>query len=102
MARAGLGPRWSCLLSNDFDPAKGASYAANWGAGSLRIGDIHSLRAGDLPGRAALAWASFPCQDLSLAGAKAGCPEAGQAPSGLFAIWLLDLPQRQGAGASGA
>jgi DNA (cytosine-5)-methyltransferase 1 len=72
MARAGLGARWSCLLANDFDAAKGASYAANWGAGSLRIGDIHSLRAGDLPGRAVLAWASFPCQDLSLAGAKAG------------------------------
>ncbi len=72
MARAGLGQRWSCLLANDFDPAKGASYAANWSAGSLRIGDIHVLRTGDLPARADLAWASFPCQDMSLAGAKAG------------------------------
>lgn len=72
MARAGLGARWSCAFANDFEPAKGAAYAANWGADSLRVGDIHALEAGDLPGRADLAWASFPCQDLSLAGAKAG------------------------------
>ncbi|MBX9757342.1 MAG: DNA cytosine methyltransferase, partial [Beijerinckiaceae bacterium] len=56
----------------DFDPAKGAAYAANWGAEGLAIGDIHALTAADLPGQADLAWASFPCQDLSLAGAKAG------------------------------
>ncbi len=72
MARAGLGARWSCAFSNDFDAAKGAAYAANWGADSLRIGDIHALAASDLPGSVDLAWASFPCQDLSLAGAKAG------------------------------
>lgn len=72
MARAGLGPSWTCLFANDFDPKKGAAYAANWGASDLRIGDIHALKAADLPGRADLAWASFPCQDLSLAGAKAG------------------------------
>ena len=72
MARAGLGAGWSCLFANDFDPAKGVAYVANWGRESLRIGDIHKLDAGDLPGCADLAWASFPCQDLSLAGAKAG------------------------------
>lgn len=72
MAHAGLGGDWSCLFANDFDPAKGVAYAANWGADSLHIGDIHKVRAGDLLGCADLAWASFPCQDLSLAGAKAG------------------------------
>ncbi|MFN3890679.1 MAG: DNA cytosine methyltransferase [Beijerinckiaceae bacterium] len=72
MARAGLGSRWDCLFANDFDSAKASAYALNWGAASLRIGDIHSLRAEDLPGMADLAWASFPCQDLSLAGGKAG------------------------------
>lgn len=72
MARAGLGPRWRCLLANDMDPKKAASYAANWGDDHLRLGDIHALKPGDLPGRAALAWASFPCQDLSLAGNGAG------------------------------
>lgn len=72
MARAGFGPRWRCLFANDVDPAKGASYAANWGGSDLRVGDIHALAARDLPGHADLAWASFPCQDLSLAGQGKG------------------------------
>ncbi len=72
MAHAGLGADWSCLFANDLDPAKGKAYCANWGGDSLRVGDIHKIIAGDLPGCADLAWASFPCQDLSLAGAKAG------------------------------
>ena len=72
MARAGLEPEWRCLFANDVDPRKGAAYAANWGSEQLRIADVASLRAADLPGSADLAWASFPCQDLSLAGAGAG------------------------------
>jgi DNA (cytosine-5)-methyltransferase 1 len=38
----------------------------------MREGDIHALRPSDLPGEADLAWASFPCQDLSLAGLGKG------------------------------
>src|SRR5271170_244107 len=72
MARAGLEPEWRCLFANDVDPRKGAAYAANWGSEQLRIADVASLRAVDLPGSVDLAWASFPCQDLSLAGAGAG------------------------------
>lgn len=72
MARAGLGTDWNCLLANDFDPKKAACYAANWGSDHLRIGDVAALTTADLPSVADLAWASFPCQDLSLAGAGAG------------------------------
>ncbi|MDE2751653.1 MAG: DNA cytosine methyltransferase [Gemmatimonadota bacterium] len=72
MVRAGLGPNWSCLFANDIDPAKCASYERNWGATGLRIADVASLTAEDLPGTADLAWASFPCQDLSLAGSGGG------------------------------
>ena len=36
------------------------------------VGDVAGLTAADLPGAADLAWASFPCQDLSLAGVGAG------------------------------
>ena len=72
MARAGLEPEWRCTFANDVDARKGAAYAANWGSEELRIADVASLRAADLPGQADLAWASFPCQDLSLAGAGAG------------------------------
>ena len=53
MARAGLGDDWQCLLANDFDPKKAASYAANWGADHLRVGDVAALTTADLPGAAA-------------------------------------------------
>ena len=72
MARAGLGPGWRCLLANDFDAAKARAYAQNWGGEDFRLEDIHKLTADDLPGRADLVWASFPCQDLSLAGTGKG------------------------------
>lgn len=72
MVRAGLGDGWRCLFANDFDPAKAAAYRANWGDIGLKVGDIAALTAGDLPGVADLMWGSFPCQDLSLAGAGAG------------------------------
>jgi DNA (cytosine-5)-methyltransferase 1 len=72
MARAGLGEAWQCLFANDIDEKKCASYSANWDSAHLRIGDVSALTTGDLPGRADLAWGSFPCQDLSLAGARAG------------------------------
>lgn len=68
MARAGLGDGWRCLFANDIEQKKGASYIANWGASEFCLGDIHHLKDTDLPGEADLAWASFPCQDLSLAG----------------------------------
>lgn len=72
MARAGLGQGWQCLFANDFDLKKVEAYRANWGDGEIKRGDIYGLDAKDLPGRADLAWGSFPCQDLSLAGNGAG------------------------------
>lgn len=81
MARAGLGPAWRALAANDIDTRKAAAYAVNWGADGLVVADVGSLSASDLTGDADLAWASFPCQDLSLAGAGAGL---GGARSGAF------------------
>ena len=72
MARAGLGGNWQCLLANDFDLKKVHSYHANWGVGDMRFEDVAKLTTHDIPGIADLIWASFPCQDLSLAGAGAG------------------------------
>jgi DNA (cytosine-5)-methyltransferase 1 len=87
MARAGLGPDWQCLFANDFDPKKAASYAANWGADHLRVCDVAALTTDDLPGTADLAWASFPCQDLSLAGAGAGLN--GERSGTFWSFWKL-------------
>jgi DNA (cytosine-5)-methyltransferase 1 len=72
MVRLGLEPEWRCLWANDIDPRKAEAYVANFGPGEFRLGDIAEVRGSDLPGRAELAWASFPCQDLSLAGPRLG------------------------------
>lgn len=72
MARAGLGDSWDCCFANDFSEMKAAAYSDNWGAEDLVVGDICDLSASDLPGQVDMAWASFPCQDLSLAGNYAG------------------------------
>jgi DNA (cytosine-5)-methyltransferase 1 len=70
--RAGL-PNWACLFANDVDKLKGWSYADNWGRGVLRVGDIATLKVSDLPAiPVGLSWSSSPCQDLSLAGTRAG------------------------------
>ena len=87
MARAGLGAGWDCLFANDFDKAKGETYRANWGGGDLRLGNVFALTAADLPGRADLAWASSPCQDLSLAGKRAGLN--GGRSSAFWGFWRL-------------
>ena len=73
MARAGLGKSWRCLFANDFDQMKVQTYQANWGMGDIRHKDVASLALSDLPAHAVdLVWASFPCQDLSLAGSYRG------------------------------
>jgi DNA (cytosine-5)-methyltransferase 1 len=87
MARAGLGDGWECLLANDISPMKAAAYADNYGTGHLRVGDIYNLGPADLPSRAHLAWGSFPCQDLSLAGAGAGLD--GERSGCFWGFWKL-------------
>lgn len=72
MVRAGLGSGWSCLFANDFDHKKSRVYRENWKGNELKTADIGTLTTKDVTGAAQLAWASFPCQDLSLAGGGAG------------------------------
>lgn len=86
MARAGLGDGWRCAFANDFDHKKALTYQANWGApGVIQVGDIRAVGVDSLPGVADLAWASFPCQDLSLAGAGAGLK--GARSGTFYAFW---------------
>lgn len=89
MARMGLGAGWECRFANDFDPVKAATYGDNFPDADehFREGDVFALSAADLPGRADLAWASSPCQDFSLAGARAGL--AGGRSSAFFGFWRL-------------
>ena len=87
MVRAGLGPGWRCLLANDFDPRKSESYRQNWPGAELKTADVASATTRDLPGVADLAWASFPCQDLSLAGDGAGLK--GDRSGAFWPFWRL-------------
>lgn len=88
MARLGLGPRWDCLLANDFDPKKAQAYRANFGpADELLNRDVATVQVEDVPGAPDLVWASFPCQDLSLAGAGAGL--RGSRSGTFWPFWRL-------------
>lgn len=87
MARLGLGEAWRVSFSNDISPEKSATYARRFGPAGHHTGDVWSIDPETLPGRPVLAWASFPCQDLSLAGARAGlaAPRSGA----FWGFWRL-------------
>lgn len=94
MVRAGLGSKWECLRACDIDMKKCASYRQNYGANHLFQGDIKNVKISTAPS-AQLAWASFPCQDTSLAGGYAGL--AGER-SGTFWSWWRIVEGMKNAG----
>jgi DNA (cytosine-5)-methyltransferase 1 len=88
MVRAGLGSaNWRCRFANDFDHKKSAVYRRNWGDGILKTADVRTLATTDMPGDVDLVWASFPCQDLSLAGGGAGLK--GDRSGTFWPFWSL-------------
>lgn len=62
-----LNPYFKVIWANDISEQKAQVYTHNHGEGHFHLADINTLSAGELP-KADLSWASFPCQDLSLAG----------------------------------
>src|SRR5687768_11554006 len=87
MVRAGLGSKWHCVFANDFDEKKVGAYQENWGDKELKIDDVRNLTTSHIPGHAGLTWASFPCQDLSLAGAGVGL--RGERSGTFWPFWNL-------------
>ncbi|HEX4999524.1 MAG TPA: DNA cytosine methyltransferase [Terriglobia bacterium] len=79
-----LRPFFRVVWANDNCEKKAAIYTANHGTRAFHLADIETLTGETLP-PARLAWASFPCQDLSLAGAIDGI--RGKR-SGLVWEWL--------------
>jgi DNA (cytosine-5)-methyltransferase 1 len=99
MVRAGLGENWRCLLANDFDRKKCETYRKNWDPNEqvcreLVCDDINNIAPERLPPTPHLVWASFPCQDLSLAGGGAGL--RGDRSGTFWPFWkrLESLAQR--------
>jgi hypothetical protein len=64
---------WRVVFANDIALEKRAMYTGHFVDASdhFHLGDIHKLTADEIPA-VTLATASFPCNDLSLAGARAG------------------------------
>ncbi|WP_229256914.1 DNA cytosine methyltransferase [Duganella lactea] len=80
----GLKSMFLPVWANDIDGKKGAVYTANHTKKHFHLGSISDVAGTDLPA-ASLAWASFPCQDLSLAGLAGGIHGKR---SGLVWEWL--------------
>lgn len=59
---------WRIAFANDIDEDKWAMYRTHFGdTGEFVLGDVHKLDVSLIP-TVALATASFPCNDLSIAG----------------------------------
>jgi DNA (cytosine-5)-methyltransferase 1 len=79
-----LKPYFTAVWANDLCPKKAAVYRANHLRDNFHLGSIDAIEGRTLP-HALLSWASFPCQDLSLAGSQEGISSAR---SGLVWRWL--------------
>lgn len=85
----GLKGMFTPIWANDISEQKAVVYEANFGCDYFVLDDIKNIRGAELPS-AHLSWASFPCQDLSLAGSIGGI----HAPrSGLVWEWLRVLDE---------
>lgn len=95
LVRMGLASRgWSLVYANDIDPDKREQYDAHFGDADqhFRLGDVHAIGGDDIPD-IDLATASFPCTDLSLAGARAGLDKGAQSSS----FWgFIDVLRKMG------
>lgn len=89
LATVGLSAAFDVVWANDVSEKKAAIYRANHAGHAFELGSVEHVRGAELP-PADLSWASFPCQDLSLAGAQAGLASGR---SGLVWQWLRVLDE---------
>ncbi len=85
------GAKHACtpVWSNDICSKKAASYIANHGDDHFHLGSIEQVSGATIP-HGDIVWASFPCQDLSLAGKMGGLAASR---SGMFWEWLRVLDE---------
>ncbi len=94
LARLGLCDEFEVAWANDVDAMKCRTWRENFGAKGLVEGDVAAVEVDALPTRPALAWASFPCQDLSLAGDRAGLTGGRSGTLFAFMARLSELKDR--------
>lgn len=95
--RIGLERRgWRIAFANDICQDKYEMYAAHFEDADdhFVVEDIHKLQAGEVP-TVTLATASFPCNDLSLAGARAGLKGKQSSAFYGFVRILRELKERR-------
>ena len=87
---------WRVLWANDMDPEKERMYRGNFRDKDTHfaLDDVHLLNADDIPS-VTLATASFPCNDLSLAGARRGLAGLQSGAFWGFIKALNDLKERR-------
>lgn len=85
----GLKGLFAPVWANDISEQKAIVYTENFDSRHFHLGDIKDVRGAALP-YAHLSWASFPCQDLSLAGSLGGIHASR---SGLVWEWLRVLDE---------
>jgi DNA (cytosine-5)-methyltransferase 1 len=93
LERAGFRVAWS----NDIEPAKRDMYVSHFETSeephTFTLGDVAQVEASEMPPHMSLAWASSPCVDVSLAGARAGMAGARSATFYEFTRVLRDLDE---------
>ena len=95
LVRLGLEPEFETIWANDNCAKKRAVYLANKPGDEFHLGRVQDIQGANLPA-ADLAWASFPCQDLSLAGDLSGIRVGTR--SGLFWEWTRVIEEMDEAG----
>lgn len=89
----GMKDNFKPVWANDICAKKAIVYQTNHGYGHFKLCSITEIKGRHLPSTP-MAWASFPCQDLSLAGLTSGIHASR---SGLVWEWLRvmdEMPQR--------
>lgn len=97
LVRMGLEPAgFDVVWSNDIEPAKQQMYLGHFGTDGHQfvLGDIGKVT-GDVMPDIDLAWASFPCTDLSLAGWRRGLDGSESATFFHFARILSEMGDRR-------
>lgn len=87
---------WSLAFANDIDPVKRSMYDHHFEDADehFLLADVHQINAKSLP-QVDLATASFPCTDLSVAGARAGIRAGESSAFWGFIRVLRDLGPRR-------
>jgi DNA (cytosine-5)-methyltransferase 1 len=87
---------WQVAFANDMDPQKEEMYRANFPDAGKHFSpeDIHNFEPEEIP-TVGLATASFPCNDLSLAGGRAGLEGENSSAFWGFIKLLKGMKQRR-------